>query len=98
MKSKLAYSSTCSESLYDYLYRKLQHRSAEENQSLYNEAISKCRTQKQIKKKAGCYSGAWQKLFNAWCENRIPNIVAITLLGQQFLTASQCDDVIAFWK
>ncbi|EBG2148394.1 hypothetical protein FIP36_16755 [Salmonella enterica] len=98
MKTKLAYSKSCSDSIYAHIYSALRSRAGEENERLYQESISKCRTPKQIKQKAGYYAGAWQKLFNAWCDNRIPNIAVLQLLPQQHLSFEQCDDLIASWN
>lgn len=63
MKKQLAYASNCSDSLYSYIYRTLQKRAGDENESLYQQAISSCRTAKQKKKLPGimpvhgsCYS------------------------------------------
>ncbi len=47
MKKQLAYASNCSDSLYSYIYRTLQKRAGDENESLYQQAISRCRTAKQ---------------------------------------------------
>ncbi|WP_250145385.1 hypothetical protein ACM425_24750 (plasmid) [Escherichia coli] len=49
MKKQLAYASNCSDSLYSYIYRTLQKRAGDENESLYQQAISRCRTAKQKK-------------------------------------------------
>lgn len=40
MKKQLAYASNCSDSLYSYIYRTLQKRAGDENESLYQQAIS----------------------------------------------------------
>ncbi|UKS49876.1 hypothetical protein [Klebsiella michiganensis] len=47
MKKQLAYASNCSDSLYSYIYRTLQKRAGDENESLYQQAISRCRTAKE---------------------------------------------------
>lgn len=47
MKTSLAYASNCSDSLYSFIYKALQQRSGAENESLYQQAISACRTPKQ---------------------------------------------------
>ncbi|HED2456522.1 TPA: hypothetical protein R4Y41_004733 [Citrobacter freundii] len=86
MKTSLAYASNCSDSLYSFIYKALQQRSGAENESLYQQAISACRTPKQKKKMAGYYAGPWQMLFNAWCYNRLPNIAVLPVLAQQCLS------------
>ncbi|CAM7386206.1 hypothetical protein GL381_06125 [Salmonella enterica] len=98
MKTNLAYASNCSDSVYSYIYQALQQRSGAENESLYQQAISSCRTAKQKKKLAGYYAGPWQLLFNAWCNNRVPNIAVLALLLQQCLSHFQCEEVIAAWQ
>lgn len=60
MKTSLAYASNCSDALYSFIYKALQQRSGAENESLYQQAISACRTPKQKKKMAGYYAGPWQ--------------------------------------
>ncbi|MDS6630233.1 hypothetical protein QYS46_01280 [Klebsiella michiganensis] len=50
MKTNLAYASNCSDSVYSYIYQALQQRSGAENESLYQQAISSCCTDKQKKK------------------------------------------------
>ena len=47
------------------------------------------------KKLAGYYAGPWQLLFNAWCNNRVPNTAVLALLLQQCLSHFQCEEVIA---
>lgn len=47
MKTNLAYASNCSDSVYSYIYQALQQRSGAENESLYQQAISSCCTDKQ---------------------------------------------------
>ncbi|MDY2496785.1 hypothetical protein NDX98_24040 [Enterobacter roggenkampii] len=49
MKTNLAYASNCSDSVYSYIYQALQQRSGAENESLYQQAISSCCTDKQKK-------------------------------------------------
>ncbi|EAR9940411.1 hypothetical protein FAM88_11050 [Salmonella enterica] len=98
MKKQLAYASNCSDSLYSYIYRTLQKRAGDENESLFQQAISRCRTAKQKKKLAGYYAGPWQLLFNAWCNNRVPNTAVLALLLQQCLSHFQCEEVIAAWQ
>nr|WP_015059506.1 hypothetical protein [Salmonella enterica]AFG20634.1 hypothetical protein pSH111_227_193 [Salmonella enterica subsp. enterica serovar Heidelberg] len=83
MKKQLAYASNCSDSLYSYIYRTLQKRAGDENESLYQQAISRCRTAKQKKKLAGYYAGPWQLLFNAWC-----NIASLTQRCWLFYSSS----------
>lgn len=97
MKTNLAYASNCSDSLYSFIYQALQQRSGAENESLYQRAISTCRTPNQKKKMAGYYAGPWQMLFNAWCHNRVPNIAVLPVLPQQCLSSSQCEVLIADW-
>ncbi|WP_236917681.1 hypothetical protein [Enterobacter hormaechei] len=46
MKTNLAYASNCSDSVYSYIYQALQQRSGAENESLYQQAISSCCTDK----------------------------------------------------
>ncbi|WP_240329402.1 hypothetical protein, partial [Enterobacter hormaechei] len=98
MKTNLAYASNCSDSVYSYIYQALQQRSGAENESLYQQAISSCCTDKQKKKLAGYYAGPWQLLFNAWCNNRVPNTAVLALLLQQCLSHFQCEEVIAAWQ
>ncbi|EOD9019721.1 hypothetical protein ACJ5XR_004205 [Enterobacter hormaechei] len=98
MKTNLAYASNCSDSVYTYIYQALQQRSGAENESLYQQAISSCCTDKQKKKLAGYYAGPWQLLFNAWCNNRVPNTAVLALLLQQCLSHFQCEEVIAAWQ
>lgn len=50
MKTSLAYASNCSDALYSFIYKALQQRSGAENESLYQQAISACRTPKQKRK------------------------------------------------
>jgi len=97
MKTNLAYASNCSDSLYSFIYQALQQRSGAENESLYQQAISACRTPNQKKKMAGYYAGPWQMLFNAWYHNRVPNIAVLPVLPQQCLSSSQCEVLIADW-
>ena len=63
MKTNLAYASNCSDSVYSYIYQALQQRSGAENESLYQQAISSCCTDKQKRNWPGimpvhgsCYS------------------------------------------
>ncbi|CAM7109544.1 TPA: hypothetical protein JLP25_004642 [Escherichia coli] len=98
MKTGLAYASNCSDSLYSFIYQTLQQRSVKENESLYQQAISACRSPKQKKKMAGYYAGSWQKLFNAWCHNRVPNIAVLPVLAQQCLSSLQCEELFADWN
>ncbi len=50
------------------------------------------------KKLAGYYAGPWQLLFNAWCNNGVPNTAVLALLLQQCLSHFQCEEVIAAWQ
>jgi len=93
----LVRANTSSEAIFNMLYDQLQHRAARENESLYQQALAQCRTHAQRKTMAGYYAGAWQKLFSAWTSSKIPNVIALQVLGHQSLSVDFCDDLIAYW-
>ncbi len=95
--TSLARANTSSEEIFNTLYDQLHHRAAGENESLYQQALAQCRTPTQRKEMAGYYAGAWQKLFSAWTESKIPNVIALKALGHQSLSVDFCDDLIAYW-
>ncbi len=93
----LARANTSSEAIFNMLYDQLHHRAAGENESLYQQALAQCRTHAQRKTMTGYYAGAWQKFFSAWTESKIPNVIALKVLGHQSLSVDFCDDLIAYW-
>ncbi len=64
-----------------------------ENESLFSRPFPAA-VQLNKKKLAGYYAGPWQLLFNAWCNNRVPNtaVLALLLSGAYLF---QCEEVIA---
>jgi len=98
MKTTLTYAGNASDAEYRVIYRALQRLSAAENESLYQLAITSCQTQKQIQAKAGRYAGVWQAVFNAWCENRLPNVAVRPLLFRPVLSTMAFDQLMTRWK
>lgn len=92
--SKLSFAGNCSEKIFNHFYDVLLARSATENEALYQTALSKCSTAKERNKAAGCYSGPWQMLFNAWCQSKVPNLILIQLLKHKSISFEECDHVI----
>jgi hypothetical protein len=97
MKKQLAYASNCSDCLYSYIYRTLQKRAGDENESLYQQAISSCRTAKQKRNWPGIMP-VHGSCYSTWCNNRVPNTAVLALLLQQCLSHFQCEEVIAAWQ
>lgn len=98
MSTSLTFANDSTDAEYGVIYRALQKLSGAENDSLYQAAIASCTTQKQIRAKAGRYAGVWQEIFNAWCENKLPNVAVIPLLFRPVLTRPAFNQLVERWR
>ncbi len=82
----LATARTCSDLLFNELYKALYDLAKAENHGMYMQALNAAKTDAQKKKCAGCYAGRWQVVFNAWCLGKIANVFIVEAIRAGFVS------------
>lgn len=78
--SNLQNAKNCSESLFNSIYDQLEAEVSKEATALYNQALSKAKTNKQKAACAGSYQGKWFTLFDKWCHGKVANVFVLEAL------------------
>lgn len=86
----------CSETRFNQLWDVLYEKSRAENNSLYQQALNRCRSKRQRHNLAGRFAGAWQTLFDAFCEGRVFCALLDTVLKQESISEWQVEELISF--
>ncbi|EPO2769575.1 hypothetical protein ACT7V1_001196 [Salmonella enterica subsp. enterica] len=86
----------CSETRFNQLWDVLHEKSRAENESLFQQALKRCRSKRQRDKLAGRFAGAWQILFDAFCEGRVFCSLLDSVIQQESISEWQAEELISF--
>ena len=77
----------CTETRFNQLWDALHEKSSAENESLFQQELHRCRSKRQRSKLAGRFAGAWQTLFDAFCEGRVFCSLLDSVIHQESISA-----------
>ena len=86
----------CTETRFNHLWDALHEKSSAENESLFQQELHRCRSKRQRSKLAGRFAGAWQTLFDAFCEGRVFCSLLDSVIHQESISEWQVEELISF--